>query len=198
MTLLVLLGITLFFAILLAFVGDWKRAPEIKINRSDVAFAASIALAVQVYLHGPMVAGGKFFFVDAFNVYLAVLTSFVSMTTAIFSRRYMRVEREHGRVGAWKMRFYHAMYQLFIFAMLLALLTNNFGVLWISMELATLATVLLVSLYRTPNAIEAAWKYFSSRVGIAKALVRDGADLFSRGTVLGVAARRFSGRTSAR
>ena len=69
------------------------------------------------------------------------------------------------------MRFYHAMYQLFIFAMLLCLLTNNVGILWIAMELATLSTVLLVSLYRTPAAIEAAWKYFIlCGVGIAQAL----------------------------
>ncbi len=118
-----------------------------------------------------MLAGNKFFFVDAFNVYLVVLTSFVSITTAIFSRRYMRWERKHGRVGHWGMRFYHAMFQLFIFAMLLALLTNNLGVLWIAMELATLSTVLLVSLYRTPGSIEAAWKYFIlCGVGIALAL----------------------------
>jgi len=83
----------------------------------------------------------------------------------------MRWERKHGRVGHWGMRFYHAMFQLFIFAMLLALLTNNVGVLWIAMELATLSTVLLVSLYRTPSAIEAAWKYFIlCGVGIALAL----------------------------
>jgi hydrogenase-4 component F len=63
------------------------------------------------------------------------------------------------------------MYQLFMFAMLLCLLTNNVGVLWIAMELATLSTVLLVSLYRTPSAIEAAWKYFIlCGVGIALAL----------------------------
>ena len=74
-------------------------------------------------------------------------------------------------MGHWGMRFYHAMFQLFIFAMLLALLTNNVGVLWIAMELATLSTVLLVSLYRTPTAIEAAWKYFIlCGVGIALAL----------------------------
>jgi hydrogenase-4 component F len=93
------------------------------------------------------------------------------MTTAIFSRRYMRREREHGRIGQIRMRFYHAMFQLFIFAMLLCLLTNNIGVLWIAMELATLSTVLLVSLYRTPTAIEAAWKYFIlCGVGISQAL----------------------------
>ena len=171
MTLLILLGVSFLAAIILAFIGDRRYAPEINILGSAATFAAGVALAVQVYIEGPMVAGGKFFFVDAFSVYLAVLTSFVSMTTAVFSRRYMRREREHGRVGHWGMRFYHAMFQLFIFAMLLALLTNNVGVLWISMELATLSTVLLVSLYRTPTAIEAAWKYFIlCGVGIALAL----------------------------
>lgn len=171
MTLLTVLGASLVAALLLAFMGDRKYAPEVNILGSAVTFAASVFLAVEVYETGPMLAGGNFFFVDAFNVYLTVLTAFVSTTTAIFSRRYMRHERSHGKVGKVRMRFYHAMFQLFIFAMLLALLTNNVGVLWISMELATLSTVLLVSLYRTPSAIEAAWKYFIlCGVGIAQAL----------------------------
>jgi hydrogenase-4 component F len=69
------------------------------------------------------------------------------------------------------MRLYHSMYQGFQFAMLLALSTNNLGVLWVAMEAATLTTVLLVSLYRTPESIEAAWKYFIlCGVGIAQAL----------------------------
>src|SRR3989304_1298315 len=171
MTILLLLGVSFIAAVILGFVGDRKFAPEINIVCSFATFAISIALAIQVYYDGSFMAGRKFFFIDAFNVYLVVLTSFVSTTTAVFSRRYMRREREHGRVGHWGMRFYHAMFQLFIFAMLLALLTNNLGVLWIAMELATLSTVLLVSLYRTPTAIEAAWKYFIlCGVGIAQAL----------------------------
>jgi hydrogenase-4 component F len=43
--------------------------------------------------------------------------------------------------------------------------------MWVAMEGATLATVLLVSLYRSPEAVEAAWKYFIlCIVGIALAL----------------------------
>jgi hydrogenase-4 component F len=171
MSLLMLLIVPLAAALALAFIGDRRLAPEVNIAGSAATFLAGVVLAIEVYRNGPLVAGGTFFFVDAFNVYLAVLTSFVSMTTAIFSRRYMRREREHGTVTHRQMRFYHAMFQLFIFAMLLCLLTNNVGVLWIAMELATLSTVLLVSLYRTPSAIEAAWKYFIlCGVGIALAL----------------------------
>ncbi len=171
MALLTLLGVSLVSALVLAFIGDRRRAAEINILGSAATFAASVFLAVRVYQSGPFTAWNNFFFVDALNVYLAALTAFVSMTTAVFSRKYMRHERERGKVGKKRMRFYHAMFQLFIFAMLLALLTNNVGVLWISMELATLSTVLLVSLYRTPSAVEAAWKYFIlCGVGIAQAL----------------------------
>jgi hydrogenase-4 component F len=69
------------------------------------------------------------------------------------------------------LRFYHAMYQLLMFAMNLALLSNNIGLMWVAIELATLTTVMMVGIYRTSAALEAAWKYFIlGSVGIALAL----------------------------
>ena len=55
-------------------------------------------------------------------------------------------------------------------SMNLALLANNIGLMWVGLELATLITVVMVGLYRTPEAIEAAWKYFIlGSVGISLA-----------------------------
>jgi len=104
-------------------------------------------------------------------VFLIALTAFVGLTTALFSRPYMRVEMDHGRITAGRLRLYHSMYQLFMATMLVALTTNNMGLLWVAMEAATLSTVLLVTLYRTPASLEAGWKYFIlCGVGIALAL----------------------------
>ena len=50
--------------------------------------------------------------------------AFVGLTTSIFSRPYMRVERDHGKMTPPRMRLYHSMYQLFSFTMLLALTTK--------------------------------------------------------------------------
>lgn len=141
----------------------------VNIAACSFGFIASVWLAGVVLTHGALHAGQ--FYIDAFNVYLVVLTSLVGLTTSIFSRPYMRYELEHNRVSALRMRLYHASFQGFLFTMLLALCTNNLGVMWVSLEGATLATVLLVSLYRTPESIEAAWKYFIlCGVGIAQAL----------------------------
>jgi hydrogenase-4 component F len=63
------------------------------------------------------------------------------------------------------------MYQTLMFAMNLALVANNIGLMWVAIEIATLTTVLMVGIYRTHEALEAAWKYFIlGSVGIALAL----------------------------
>src|SRR5690242_4893999 len=63
------------------------------------------------------------------------------------------------------------MYLALMFAMSLALVANNIGLMWVAVEVATLTTVLMVGIYRTHEALEAAWKYFIlGSVGIALAL----------------------------
>ena len=168
---LAVLGFPLGGAALLALVGERQQAPAVNVAASFLTFAAAVALTARVIVNGPLLVLERQFFVDSFNVFLVALTAFVGFTTSIFSRPYMRIEQRNGRLTARRLRLYHSMYQLFNFTMLLALLTNNMGILWVALEGATLATVLLVSLYRTPASLEAAWKYFIlCGVGIAQAL----------------------------
>jgi hydrogenase-4 component F len=168
---LIVLGMPLAGALLLAVIGERDEAPIVNVIVCGLTLLAAGALTVRVISSGPLLVADRLFFVDPFNVFLVALTAFVGFTTAIFSQPYMRIEREHGRLTARRLRLYHSMYQLFNFTMLLALLTNNMGILWVALEGATLATVLLVSLYRTPESLEAAWKYFIlCGVGIAQAL----------------------------
>jgi len=84
---------------------------------------------VRVVGTGNLTVAHDQFFIDPFNVFLVTLTAFVGLTTALFSRPYMRVEVEHGRVRAPQLRLYHSMYQLFMTTMLVALTTNNMGLL---------------------------------------------------------------------
>jgi len=165
------LGLPLTGALLLALRGHRPWAAELNASVSLLTLLAALALTARIVSLGPQTAGRELFFVDAFNVFLVALTAFVGFTTALFGRVYMRVEQERGKLTAGRLRLYHSMYQMFMFTMLLALTTNNVGILWVAMEAATLTTVLLVSLYRTAAGIEAAWKYFIlCGVGIAQAL----------------------------
>ena len=114
---------------------------------------------------------GQYFLVDDLNIVFIVLNTFVGFTTSVFSASYIAHEIENGRLTPVNLRFYHAMYQVLMFAMSLALIANNIGLMWVAVELATLTTVLMVGIYRTHEALEAAWKYFIlGSVGIALAL----------------------------
>ena len=171
MELLLVLGVPLLGAAVLAVVGARRYAAEVNALMSLGTLGAAAMLVLRVIRHGPMLVWREQFFIDPFNVFLVALTAFVGFTTALFSRPYMRIEEHKGRITPRRLRLYHSMYQLFMAAMLLALLTNNMGMLWVAMEAATLSTVLLVSLYRTRASLEAAWKYFIlCGVGIAQAL----------------------------
>ncbi len=171
MAFLALLATPLLGALVLALAGGRRFAPELNVLFSLGTLIAAGLLAAQVIGAGRLVLWNEQFLIDPFNVFLVTLTAFVSFTTAVFSRPYMRIELEHGRVNGPRLRLFHSMYQLFIATMLVALTTNNMGLLWVSMEAATLSTVLLVTLYRTPASLEAGWKYFIlCGVGIAQAL----------------------------
>ncbi|HVJ42921.1 MAG TPA: hydrogenase 4 subunit F [Dongiaceae bacterium] len=116
-------------------------------------------------------APGQFLFIDDLNVVFVVLNTFVGFTTSVFSASYISHELETGKLTPAYLRFYHAMYQVMMFGMNLALVSNNLGLMWVAVELATLSTVLMVGIYRTHEALEAAWKYFIlGSVGIALAL----------------------------
>ena len=109
--------------------------------------------------------------VDDLNIVFIVLNTFVGFTTSIFSASYIAHELETGRLTPVYLRFYHAMYQTMMFGMNLAFVSNNIGLMWVAVEIATLTTVLMVGIYRTHAALEAAWKYFIlGSVGIAFAL----------------------------
>jgi len=69
-------------------------------------------------------------------------------------------------------RTFLALFHGFIFTMLLAVMTDNLGVMWVAIEGTTLATVFLVNLHNTQTSLEAAYKYLMiSSVGIALAFI---------------------------
>src|SRR6476660_3758209 len=143
----------------------YKLSARLNVVATLLTFLAAFLLFLQRPPTGPYVL------VDDLNNVFIVLTTFVGFTTSAFSASYIEHEIDTGHLTPTFLRFYHAMYQVLMFAMNLALVANNIGVMWVAIELATLTTVLMVGIYRTHEALEAAWKYFIlGSVGIALAL----------------------------
>ncbi|MCJ7597323.1 MAG: hydrogenase 4 subunit F [Methyloceanibacter sp.] len=153
-------------ALLLALLPSYRMTAYLNVAATLLTFLAALSL---FFFGRP--EPGPYILVDDLNNVFIVLTTFIGFTTSVFSANYIGHELETGHLTPGVLRFYHAMYQVLMFAMNLALVTNNIGVMWVAIELSTLTTVMMVGIYRTHEALEAAWKYFIlGSVGIALAL----------------------------
>jgi hydrogenase-4 component F len=148
-------------AIALALVPRQALAARVNIGVS----AATFLLTLFLFGHPPGEQGWTR--VDALNAPFVALSALIGLTTAVFSAGQVAAER----FDALRSRAYHTAFQLFLGAQALALLSDNLGVMWVAIEIATLSSVLMVAVHGTPAAIEAAWKFFIlCGVGIALAL----------------------------
>jgi len=160
------LVIPLLAAALLAILPGYRLTARLNVAASLLTLLAALLL-----LMGERPAPGAYLLVDDLNIVFIVLNCFVAFTTSVFSAGYIQHELETGRLTATRLRFYHAMYLVMMFGMNLAFVSSNIGLMWVAVELATLTTVLMVGIYQTHEALEAAWKYFIlGSVGIALAL----------------------------
>ena len=160
-----LLAVPVIAAAVLSVLPGYRVSAGLNIGAAFLTLAAALSLLIE------KPAPDSYILIDDLNIVFVVLTTFVGFTTSVFSGSYIAHELETGRLTPAHLRFYHAMYQVLLFSMNLALIANNIGLMWVAIEIATLTTVIMVGIYRTEEAIEAAWKYFIlGSVGIALAL----------------------------
>ena len=126
-------------AALLAVLPRYRLTARLNVMASLATFLSALSLFV---IDRPPPA--PYVLVDDLNIVFIVLNTFVGFTTSIFSASYIAHELETGRLTPAYLRFYHAMYQTMMFGMNLAFVSNNIGLMWVAVEIATLTTVLMV------------------------------------------------------
>ena len=160
-----LVALPILGAAALAAIPSLRVAALLNIALSLAGFVLALGLLVLPWeTSGEL---GWLLHLDALNLPLLLLGAFIGLSTACFSAATVAGEGFGPRAG----RAYHAAFQLFLGAHHLALLADNLGLMWVAIEVATFATVLMVALHRTPAALEAAWKFLIlCGLGIALAL----------------------------
>ena len=106
-------------AALLAVLPGYRLTSRLNV----VASLATFLSALSLFFARPQ--SGPYLLVDDLNNVFIVLTTFVGFTTSVFSATYIGHELETGKLTAAHLHFYHAMYQVLMFAMNLALVANN-------------------------------------------------------------------------
>jgi hydrogenase-4 component F len=116
-------------------------------------------------------AAGELFFVDAFSAFHLIILDLVFLLCSLFARIYFADDGEQGLSLAAARRF-GVLWLGSLAAMMLVLVSNNLGIMWVGMEATTLLTAFLISLHPNRRSLEAMWKYLLiCSVGIAFAFI---------------------------
>jgi hydrogenase-4 component F len=110
---------------------------------------------------------GAYIGLDALGSWVVLCTALVYFLASFFAVGYMRTLDEDERLPS-----FYALFAIFALTTLFAPVVNNVGLYWIAIELTTLVSTFLVAFERTPESMEAAWKYIMVvSAGISLALL---------------------------
>ena len=139
--------------------------------------SSAVVLILGIWLSAESMSGTRFGLAhllraDSLSAFMVVVIASVSLLATSFTSRTMSQEIGSGATTPRHAQHYVILMQVFVACMLLAVLSANLGVVWISIEATTIATTFLVSHRRTSGAFEASWKYvILCSVGIALAFL---------------------------
>jgi hydrogenase-4 component F len=147
--------------------------------------AGGVALAVRVLDRGPVTALDDLVHVDALSAFMVIVIGLIALIATTYGIAYISAELDQNHTTPAGARIYGVLVGGFVTAMLVAVLANNLGVVWVAVEATTIATAFLVGHRRTRASLEASWKYMIiGSVGVALAFL---------GTVLVYFASRHAG-----
>lgn len=139
-------------------VRDRRLLAALDVAGSLAVLGLTLAVARGVSGSGPASALG-IFRADALAVVFLLLIGLLAVAVSLATVAWMRQELERGQMRPDRLRWYFALVHGFVATMLVTVLADNLGILWIAMEGTTITSALLVGFHGDRHGLEAAWKY---------------------------------------
>jgi hydrogenase-4 component F len=152
---LIMLVLPLAAACASAVAGDRPVSGWLSVAAAAGSFAAALVVVFGYDAVRARHALGSAFFVDALSGVFLIAVAFVYAVVAIYSAGYLLPGIGHVRLRRW----YWPLLNLFGLALLATPVMANLGVLWVSVELTTVVSALLVTSEGSDESLEAGWKY---------------------------------------
>jgi hydrogenase-4 component F len=152
--------------------GSRKLKETVMVGGLLVTFALCVAIARQFLGGAVLVAFGDALRVDGLSALVLVLCGFVGLVSGTYGVGYLRRNEARKLVTPRMRREFYGLIPAYVFAMLLVSMSNNLGIMWIAVELTTVASVFLITFHDKDTSLEAGWKFLVlGSLGLAFALL---------------------------
>ncbi len=124
---------------------------------SAVLTVLTLVLACEVTDGGPRSLG--VFRVDDLGLIFLLLLAVLTLAVSIYTVGWLKQALEVGNMKADSLRSYFALVHAFVATIVVTILADNLGILWIAMEGTTITSAILIGYHGHHHGLEAAWKY---------------------------------------
>jgi len=144
-------------ALAMLAVRDRRILSAIDVTGSATLATLALLLARAVATTGPHALG--VFRADDLGLVFLLLLATLTLAVSIYTVGWLREAVASGEMQADSLRYYFALVHGFVATMVVTILADNLGVLWIAMEGTTITSAVLVGFHGHRYGLEAAWKY---------------------------------------
>ncbi len=144
-------------ALVMLTTRDRRILSAIDVSGSAILLALTLVLAREVAAGGPRALG--VLRVDDLGLVFLVLLVVLTLAVSIYTIGWLKQAVAVGNMKADSLRSYFALVHAFVATMVVTVLADNLGVLWIAMEGTTITSAVLVGYHGHHHGLEAAWKY---------------------------------------
>ncbi len=144
-------------ALLMFTTRDRRLLSTIDVGGSAILFVLTLVLVREVAAGGPRRLG--VLRADDLGLVFLLLLVVLTLAVSIYTVGWLRQAVAVGNMRAESLRSYFALVHAFVATMVVTVLADNLGVLWIAMEGTTITSAILVGYHGHQHGLEAAWKY---------------------------------------
>ena len=144
-------------ALLMLTTRDRRILSAIDVGGSAVLLALTLVLAREVAAGGPRALG--VLRVDDLGLVFLLLLVVLTLAVSIYTVGWLKQALAVGNMKSELLRSYFALVHAFVATMVVTILADNLGVLWIAMEGTTITSAVLIGYHGHRHGLEAAWKY---------------------------------------
>jgi hydrogenase-4 component F len=144
-------------ALLMFTTRDRRVLSAIDVTGSAVLVALTLVLASEVATDGPRKLG--LFRVDDLGLVFLLLTVVLALAVSVYTVGWLKQAVAVGNMKAESLQSYFALVHAFVATMVVTVLADNLGILWIAMEGTTITSAVLIGYHGHQHGLEAAWKY---------------------------------------
>src|SRR3970040_2363659 len=140
-------------ALLMLTTRDRRILSAIDVGGSAILLALTLVLAREVARGGPRALG--VLRIDELGLVFLLLLVVLTLAVSIYTVGWLEQAVAVGNMKAESIRLYFALVHLFVATMVVTVLADNLGVLWIAMEGTTITSAVLVGYHGPHTALEA-------------------------------------------